>query len=134
MLEPPQDAEINVNRIDFKWTWKGVPLARDEHFALRIWHQGHPEERHSITWTDEPEYTLTLDHPPVTGIKFGPGYYYWNIGVVRELCPEHEKPGCWEGIYESEPRRLYIKTEALEPTPPPPPHTPTPTLTPTPYD
>jgi len=133
LLEPLQDAEINVNRIDFKWAWKGAPLAGDEYFALRMWNQEHSEERHSITWTDEPKYTLALDHSPITGIKFGPGYYYWNIGVVRELCPDHQKRECWEALYESEPRRLYIKAPPppdiptpIPPTPTPVPPTPTP--------
>jgi hypothetical protein len=128
LLEPPLDAEINVNQVYFKWEWLGgAPLAADENFALRMWREDSlPEERHSIAWTDQkPEYILTLDKPPVD-IKFSPGFYYWNVAWVRELCGDHHNPDCWEALYESEPRRLYIKQEALEPTPPPPPPTPTP--------
>ena len=130
LLEPPQDAQIEVRQIHFKWEWMGDPLAGDEHFALRVWRPEDYPRQKSITWVEAPEYILTLDDPPVD-IEFSPGYYYWNIGVVRELCPDHQKRECWEALYESEPRRLYIKTEALRPTPLPPPPTPTPTPTPT---
>lgn len=126
LLEPPQDAQINVRQIRFTWEWKGDPLAGNEWFALRVWHQDCPEERQSITWTQEPEYVLTLNNPPRTDIEFGPGDYYWNIGVVRELCPKHEQPGCWEALYEIQPRRLYIKAELPTATP----HPPKPTNTP----
>jgi len=115
LLEPEPDAAINVRQIHFKWEWKGDPLAENEYFALRMWHPSLEEERHSITWVRETEYILTLDEPPVDDIDFSEGYYFWNIGVVRELCPDHNMPGCWEALYESEPRRLYY-IKVLRPT------------------
>jgi len=127
LLEPPQDAEINVRQIHFKWEWKGAPLAANEYFALRMWHYEDFEERYSLTWTSSTEYILTLDTPPVNDIDFSRGNYWWNIGVVRELCVRHAQPGCWEGVYESEPRRLHIVgVSTATPKPPPLPPTPTP--------
>ena len=129
LLEPPQDAQIEVRQIHFKWEWMGDPLAGDEHFALRVWRPEDYPRQKSITWVEAPEYILTLDDPPVD-IEFGPGYYYWNIGVVRELCPDHQKRECWKALYESEPRRLYIKIPPPPDTPTPIPPTPTPEPTP----
>ena len=134
LLEPPQDAEIRVSQIYFTWEWKGALLAANEHFALRMWRQEeHFRERRSITWTDKPEYILTLDYPPVN-IEFSPGHYYWNIGVVHEICPHHEAQECWKALYESEPRRLNICVGRQDPTPTQPPDTPTPPPTPTPWE
>ncbi len=130
LLEPKENAEINVNQIRFTWEWKGTPLAANERFALRMWHLSLGSNRHSITWVEKPEYILTLDAPPVGDIDFSGGCYYWNIGVVRELCPDHTKPGCWEARYESEPRRIYIKASAISPAPPTPRPTDTPSPTP----
>lgn len=135
--EPPLDAEINVNQIHFRWEWMGAPLASNEDFALRMWREDSPsQERHSITWTNQKdEYILTLDNPPVDEIEFGPGLYYWNVAWVREYCPNHDDPDCWEALYESEPRRLYlggVPTPTATPPPPPPTKTPIPTDTPEP--
>lgn len=129
LLEPESDDVINDENVYFKWKWEGTPLAEKEFFAVRMWHQDKPPEKESITWTKDQTYPLTLKDPPVP-IEFGPGYYYWNIAVVRELCTPREAKGCWEPVCESEPRRLYIKVSP-PPTPTNTPLVPTPTPTPT---
>jgi len=126
LLEPLQDAVINADQIHFKWMWTSAPLARDEYFVVRMWRQDQPEQRYGLTWIDQPQYILTLDSLPVSNVEFGPGAYYWNIGVIRERCLDHERRECWETLHESEPRRLYIKKSPPIHTPLPLPPTDTP--------
>lgn len=134
LYEPTEDASFNdVLQIHFGWAWAGADLRYYEFFALSVWHQGKPQERHALTWTKEPWYSLTLDTPPVSDIDFESGAFYWNVAVVQEFCPEHEWRPCWEALYESEPRRLYINVPVPSCTPPPPPPTDTPEPTSTAY-
>jgi len=131
LLEPKSDAKYDgVNQILFSWKFidASASLTADEYFALRVWHCDRPEESHSIVWRKDFNYILDL-YNKTLGIDFSEGYYYWNVGVVCELCKPHDKPGCWEAHYESEPRLIYInKAEPLTPIPSP---LPTHTLVPT---
>ncbi|MFZ5918124.1 MAG: protein kinase domain-containing protein [Chloroflexota bacterium] len=135
----PQDGAVFMtsDKVHFKWSWFRE-LQTAEYFALRVWHQETPEEKHSCTWVDASDYRknngllMDLQNPPCHGISFSRGYYYWNVAIVLKTGPDPENnPKDWKLIAESQEVKLYIDVPTPVPTPTdtPVPITPTPTNT-----
>jgi len=91
------------------WTWNDQ-LKDDERFAPRLWRVGHPEEKHSLTWTTDMSYQLYVDND-----QFPAGKYYVNLAVVRPLGGNE-----WESIVETDPIEIEIPNNVTFPTPPSP--------------
>jgi len=109
LLEPEEGAKFNpTNKIHFKWIWYR-DLEEQEYFALSVWHEGIPEEKHSLTWVKTKDYILDLRNPPIYDIDFSGGHYLWRVAVVVQIGPDPtHNPNDWLLIAESEPRRIQI--------------------------
>ena len=66
----------NAAAVILKWTWNR-PLADDEFFDLRVWHDGDPAN--GITWTKDLSFNL-LDWL----LYQKPGDFDWTVGVVQK--------------------------------------------------
>lgn len=106
---PPKilEASLIQGTISFEWDWERQ-LGSHEFFAVRLWPTGEPAQRHSLTWIKEHQYQL-----PVYNEAFPPGFYYWNVSVIRDLAPFSGKgnDGTWELITRTAPEIVEIPSK-----------------------
>lgn len=83
--------------LSLEWTWYRI-LEQDMRFAIRLWPVDQPDQKHSLVWTKEYNYVLSIDPK-----HFPEGDYYFNTAVVRDLGD-----GEWSLVVESEPVQVYV--------------------------
>jgi tetratricopeptide (TPR) repeat protein len=73
VLLQPEDGTSFSTPTMLRWSWTGT-LRPDEHFDVRVWHEGEPH--YGVAWTKEGEF---LYDPNIKG----PGTFYWSVAVIQ---------------------------------------------------
>jgi hypothetical protein len=101
LLYPRSDAFITDQTVDFVWQWTGAPLAPNQAFEVRVWHDhdlfhygAHDAaaSRAQVRQIDD-TFVLTLDLSGALSVQqHGPGSFFWTVGVV-EVTPRYRALG-----------------------------------------
>lgn len=71
-----QNTFTNVAEVKLQWQWHR-PLAEDEVFDVRVWHEGEPP--YGITWTQETSMELAS-----WLLYQQPGQFFWTVAVLKK--------------------------------------------------
>lgn len=83
LLNPPESAVFdNAAAVKLEWDWMR-PLADDEVYDVRVWHDGDPA--YGITWTQDKKFDLTQ-----WLLYQQPGDFFWSIAVLKKGEPAIE--------------------------------------------
>jgi hypothetical protein len=85
-LLEPVDGVTQLDRVTFRWEWKGAPLRENQAFDVRIWSEqeelkGGPR-RGAAAPTRDTQVEVDLRFVPAIQ-DFGRGTYYWTVIVVE---------------------------------------------------